>query len=250
MKHQNETTTMITLYQTPEAWGTPNLSPFCVKLESYLRMTGLPYQIKPADLRKAPKGKVPYIEIDGKLMGDSQFIIEYLKSTQGDTLDANLTPEQQAVGHTVRRMLEESTYWHIVYMRWVDDAGWKAYLPVLETMLPVVVGNIMLPVLRRKMMSVLHGQGTGRHSFEEVQALARADITALATLLGDKPFLLGDAPTSYDATVYAFLVGLIAFPLESELKHHTLSQANLVEYCARFKSRFFRTWKSANSKAA
>lgn len=241
---------MITLYQTPEAWGTPNLSPFCVKLESYLRMTGLPYEIKPADLRKAPKGKVPFVEIDGKFMGDSQFIIDHLKRTQGDPLDANLNAEQVALGHTVRRMLEESTYWHIVYMRWVDEAGWRAYLPVLETMLPTVVGNIMLPVLRRKMLKVLHGQGTGRHSLEEVHALARQDISALATLLGNKPFLLGDAPTSFDATVYAFLVGLIAFPLESEFKHYVLSQANLVEYCARFKMRFFRTWKPSSTKAA
>jgi glutathione S-transferase len=241
---------MITLYQTPEAWGTPNLSPFCIKLESYLRMTGLPYQVKPADLRKAPKGKVPFVEIDGKLLGDSQFIIEHLKRTYGDPLDANLTPEQVAIGHTVRRMLEESTYWHIVYMRWVDESGWRAYLPVLETMLPTVVGNIMLPVLRRKMIKVLHGQGTGRHSLEEVQTLAKADISALATLLGNKPFLLGDNPTSFDATVYAFLVGIIAFPLESEFKAHMLSHTNLVEYCARFKSRFYRTWKSSSTKAA
>ncbi len=41
---------MITLYQTPMAWGTPNLSPFCFKLEAYFRMVGLPYQVKMAEL--------------------------------------------------------------------------------------------------------------------------------------------------------------------------------------------------------
>jgi glutathione S-transferase len=241
---------MITLYQTPVAWGTPNLSPFCVKLESYLRMIGMPYEVKPADLRKAPKGKVPYIDIEGKLMGDSGFIIEHLKEKYGDTLDAKLTPEQLAIGHTVRRMLEESTYWNIVYMRWVDEPGWRAYVPVLETMLPVVVSNVMLPVLRRRMLKVLHNQGMGRHNLDEVQHLGKQDITALATLLGNKPFLLGDTPTSYDATVYAFLVGIMAFPVDSEFKQHTLSQGNLVEYCARFKSRFFANWKPSGSKAA
>jgi glutathione S-transferase len=241
---------MITLYQTPVAWGTPNLSPFCVKLESYLRMIGQPYEVKPADLRKAPKGKVPYIDVEGKLMGDSGFIIEYLKQKYGDTLDGNLTPEQKALGHTVRRMLEESTYWNIVYMRWADEAGWKAYMPVVETMLPAVVGNVLLPVVRRKTLKVLHNQGMGRHNLEEVQKLGKDDITALATLMGNKPFLLGDAPTSYDATVYAFLVGIIAFPVDSEFKQYTLSQGNLVEFCARFKSRFFANWKPSGSKAA
>lgn len=242
---------MITLYQTPVAWGTPNLSPFCIKLESYLRMTGLEYQVKEADLRKAPKGKVPYVEIEGRLLADSQFIIEHLKRKHGDPLDEKLTPEQHAIGHTVRRMLEESTYWHIVYMRWVDEAGWRAYVPVLETMLPVVLGNVMLPVLRRKMFKTLHAQGTGRHNLEEVQALGKADITALSTLMGNKPFLLGDSPSSYDATVYAFLVGVMAFPVDTDFKTHTLSQDNLVSFCARFKSRFFSTWKpSGSTKAA
>ncbi len=241
---------MITLYQTPVAWGTPNLSPFCVKLESYFRMIGQPYEVKPADLRKAPKGKVPYIDIEGKLMGDSGFIIEYLKQKHGDTLDAKLTPEQVAIGHTVRRMLEESTYWNIVYMRWVDEPGWRAYVPVLETMLPVVVSNVMLPVLRRRMHKVLHNQGMGRHNLDEVQHLGKQDISALSTLMGNKPFLLCDTPTSYDATVYAFLVGIMAFPVDSEFKQHTLSQGNLVEYCARFKSRFFSNWKPSGSKAA
>ena len=242
---------MITLYQTPVAWGTPNLSPFCFKLESYLRMAGLPYQVKLAQLQNAPKGKVPYVELDGQLMGDSQFIIEYLKRTHGDPLDAKLTPEQLALGHTVRRMLEECTYWYIVYMRWVDDAGWKAYLPVVETMVPDVVGGpVPLPALRQKMLQILHDQGTGRHSMEEVQTLAKEDISSIATLMGNKPFLLGDSPSSFDAGVYAFLVSIIANPVDTELKQYTLSQENLVRYCARFKSRFFANWKPPEIRAA
>lgn len=242
---------MITLYQTPVAWGTPNLSPFCFKLESYLRMTGLPYEVKLASLAQAPKGKVPYVEIDGKLMGDSQFIIEYLKGKHGDTLDAKLTPEQLAIGHSVRRMLEECTYWYIVYMRWVDEPGWRAYIPVVESMVPGVVGGpVPLQLLRQKFMGILHDQGTGRHSMDEVQKLAKEDITTVATFMGTKPFLLGDAPTSFDAVVYSFLVSIIANPVDTELKQHTLSQENLVRYCARFKQRFFSTWKPPETQAA
>ena len=242
---------MITLYQTPVAWGTPNLSPFCFKLEAYLRMSGLHYEVKLASLAKAPKGKVPYAEIDGTLMGDSQFIIEYLKSKHGDTLDANLTPEQKAVGHTIRRMLEECTYWYIVYMRWVPEDGWRAYLPVVETMVPGVVGGpVPVLTLRQKMLQILHDQGTGRHSVEEVQELAKADITALATLMGNKTYLLGESPSSFDAVVYSFLVSIIANPVDTDFKQHTLSQENLVRYCARFKARFFANWKPPETQAA
>ncbi|MFE8597572.1 glutathione S-transferase family protein [Archangium violaceum] len=242
---------MITLYQTPMAWGTPNLSPFCFKLEAYFRMVGLPYQVKMAELLKAPKGKAPYVEIDGQLMGDSQFIIEYLKRKHGDTLDANLTPEQMAVGHSLRRMLEECTYWYIVYMRWVDEAGWRAYIPIVETMVPRVTGGpVPLTALRQKMLGILHDQGTGRHNMEEVQALAKQDISALATIMGNKPFLFGDSPTSFDSVVYSFLVSIIANPVDTEFKQYTLSQENLVRYCARFKARFFANWKPPENQAA
>ena len=35
---------VITLYQPPSAWGIPSLSPFCTKVETYLRMVDLPYR--------------------------------------------------------------------------------------------------------------------------------------------------------------------------------------------------------------
>lgn len=73
----------ITLYQPPPAFGLPNASPFCMKLETYLRMAEIPYQIKAASFAQAPNGKIPYIEHNGRLIGDSSLIIDYLKQTFG-----------------------------------------------------------------------------------------------------------------------------------------------------------------------
>ena len=71
---------MIKLYQFQPAFGLPNASPFCMKVENYLRMAVLPYEIAPnASHFKAPKGKLPYIEDGAKVVADSSFIIEYLK---------------------------------------------------------------------------------------------------------------------------------------------------------------------------
>ncbi|MBC7944174.1 MAG: glutathione S-transferase N-terminal domain-containing protein, partial [Burkholderiales bacterium] len=83
---------MIKLYQFEPAFGLPNASPFCMKLETYLRMAGLPFEIAPnANIMKAPKGKMPYIEDNGRAIADSSLIIEYLRKTYGDRLDAKLT---------------------------------------------------------------------------------------------------------------------------------------------------------------
>ena len=80
---------MIKLYQFRPAFGLPNASPFCMKVENYLRMAGLAYECpRGADMRKAPKGKMPYIEDEGSLIADSSFIIDHLKRKYGDPLDA------------------------------------------------------------------------------------------------------------------------------------------------------------------
>jgi glutathione S-transferase len=236
---------MITLHQPPGAWGLPNLSPFCLKLESYLRMVGLPYQVTPADPRGAPKGKIPYVwlEDEKRFMGDSQLIIEHLKRKHGDPLDGRLGAVEVATGHAIRRMIEEGTYWPIVHDRWIKEAGWHAYEPVFQAMMPPLLRGLLPKVLRRKVRKMLYMQGTGRHRDEEIDAMGQADITAVATLLGDKPFLLGEAPTSFDATVYAFLMITKEFPVDSPLRRHTLAQENLIRYCQRFKERFFADWK-------
>ena len=46
---------MITLFQFPAAFNVPNASPYCLKLETWLRLAGLEYQVKVvSDPRKAP----------------------------------------------------------------------------------------------------------------------------------------------------------------------------------------------------
>eukprot|EP00833_Pecoramyces_ruminatium_P016653 jgi/Orpsp1_1/1190685/evm.model.d7180000080553.2 len=47
----------------------PSLSPFCLKLEAYLRFASLKYTVvqKP-DFSLAPKGKLPFIERNGEIL--------------------------------------------------------------------------------------------------------------------------------------------------------------------------------------
>lgn len=230
---------MLTLHKGPAAFGVSDISPFCLKLESYLRMAGVSYTARAADFGKAPKGKIPFIEEDGSFLGDSQLIIEHLKRKHGDPLDAKLGAEDIAQGHLVRRVLEDSVYWHIIHERWVTPEGWRIYKPVFEAFFPRVVGKLASPMVRRGVIKAIHTQGLGRHRPEEVLEMGKADVSAVAAVLGDKPFLLGENPTSFDAALYAFIVSILAFPLDSPLRKYTQGQQNLVRYCERFQQRYF-----------
>ncbi len=231
----------IVLYQVPGAWGLPSVSPFCVKLQTWLRIAGLPYEVRLADPMRSPKGKVPYIEHEGRRMGDSQLIQAHLARVYGLTLDDHLSAEERARAHAVRRMLEEGTYWVLAHDRWVVDANFAHYRPVFLGFLPPVIGRLILPMIRRDMRAALRTQGTGRHTPDEIDTFGVADVDALAALLGDRPWFCGESPTSVDAAVYASVASVLAFPGESRTKAAMAGHANLVAYRARVEARFWAT---------
>ena len=234
---------MIKLYQFPPAYGLPNMSPFCMKVETYLRMAELPYECpRNADIFKSPKGKMPYIEdtrAGGKIVADSSFIIDYLKATYGDMLDANLSARQRALGVVIQRTFEESLYWPVVYSRWIEDVGFETVKEAAFSKLKFPLRQIVPVMARRGLRKELHGQGTGRHSPEEIYAIGCRDVSALSELLGDQPFFLGDEPTSIDATGYGFLANLLWVPIDLPIRRHAQTLPNLEAYCQRMKARYF-----------
>jgi glutathione S-transferase len=230
---------MVTLYQLPGAWDVSSVSPFCVKIEAYLRMAGVPFESAFGDPRKGPRKKVPWIVDGDTTVSDSTLIVDHLKRAHGDPLDGALDPLTRSRGHALRRMLEEGTYFAMVHVRWADPAGWDEYKKFFLPFLPPVVGGAILSMVRRDILAQLREQGSGRHAPEDLYAIAARDFESVSCELGDKPFLFGDAPTSFDATAYAFVASLLGFPVDNPLKRQVEKLKNLVEYRARIESRYF-----------
>jgi glutathione S-transferase len=236
---------MITLHKFVPipAWDLPDISPFCIKVETYLRMTGRAYVSVVGDSRKAPKGKLPLIDDDGTRVADSSAILSYLESKDG-ALDIGLDAKQRALATAVRSMLEEHLYWIICYFRWKEDAGWRIYRPAFIPLaaslgVPRPLAPLMLPAIRRGMVRALRAQGTGRHTAEEAAQIGARILDAAADLMGDGPFFLGERPSTLDATAYAFLAALLRVPIEGSLLEHARGKANLVSYVDRMKARYW-----------
>jgi glutathione S-transferase len=231
---------MIRLHQFAPAFGLLNASPFCMKLEVYLRLAGLPYEaVNDGNVMKAPKGKLPYIEDQGAVVADSTFVIDYLKKTYGDTLDAGLTAEQRALATAFQRLFEENLYWAVVHTRWADPAGWARTKVAFFGALPPPLCWLLPPLARRGILGEMRGHGMGRHSEAEIHTIARRDVDAVADFLADKPYFLGAQPTSIDATAYAFLANLLWAPVDSPLQRHARQRTNLESYCQRMKARYY-----------
>jgi glutathione S-transferase len=239
----------LVLYAGWDAFGVPDMSPFGLKVRTYLRMIGVPYSVKLGDPRTAPTKKIPYIDDGGTIVGDSGLIFDHLKKKHGDALDAKLTKEEHALGHLVRRTLEESAYFTVLYTRWVEDEHWPEIRKLMLPLMPPVIGGMIVDgPIRGGVKKQAFAQGTGRHAREHIHALGCADVDAIATFLGDKPFILGSAPTSYDASVYAFIANGIAYPPTSPIAKRAKGHANLVAYCERMTAKYWATPDAKTSR--
>jgi glutathione S-transferase len=231
---------MITLYQFARTWGLPNLSQFCVKLETYLRMNQIPYQIVETLPLKAPRGKLPYIDDEGQQVADSRLILHYLQSKYGNSHEARLSPEEQATARSFQRLLEEHLYWISMVTRWdYSDSNWQANKQAIFGVLPPIARDVAAAIYRKRIKNQILGHGIGRLSHAEQFELGNEDVDSLANFLGDKPYFMGERPTSLDASAYGILVNIVGSPIESPLKDHALSRQNLHHYCRRMQDEFF-----------
>ena len=230
----------LVVHQLPGAWGLPSISPFCLKLDAYLRIAGIPFQtVVDATPFRGPKGKLPWIEHEGKKIGDSGFIIEYLESRFGCDPNGGLSAAERAVALSMRRLVEENLYWTAVYDRWMVEKNWRSFRNVVLGGVPIPIRQVVAPIARRGVRRQLAGHGIGMHSRDEIHAIGRRDIGAIADFLGDKPFLMGGTATEIDAIAYGLLPNIMNVPIASPIKDEALKRANLVGYVERIKSRYF-----------
>ncbi|RDD46515.1 Failed axon connections-like protein [Trichoplax sp. H2] len=218
----------------------PSASPFALKLETYLRMAKIPYEVDGSSTF-SKKSKIPWITLNDEDVTDSYFSIEHVKKHFEVDLDRKLTAEQKATARIIEKTMEENTFWATM----VQDRMFECFD---ECMAIYEVSYVFKLVIKYYFLRVINkyrwGHGIGRHSSEEIRHIGAKDLRAISVLLGDKPFFMGEEPTRIDATMFAFLALLIfgmptAAPsyklLHSELK-------NLVDFVYRMKEKFWPDW--------
>ncbi|XP_041952014.1 failed axon connections homolog [Alosa sapidissima] len=222
--------------------GVPSLSPFCLKMETYLRMLGLPYQ-NYFDGKLSPQGKMPWIEYNQEQVCGTDFIMDFLEDKLGMTLNKSLSPQEMAISHAVTKMVEEHFYWTIAYCQWVDNLEKTEEMLVvsgpLSHVLKWILSHLTSGIVKREMF----GHGIGRFSKEEVYALMEKDMRTLAILLGDKKYIMGPKMTAVDATVFGHLAqAMWTLPgtrPEQLIKGELI---NLAMYCERIRRKFWPEW--------
>jgi glutathione S-transferase len=233
---------MLVVHKFGPAWGQPDVSPFVVKLETWLRLASIPYDTKYGDVRRAPKKKLPYVLDDGVAIADSRFVIEHLETKQGRPFDAHLSPAQRVTATAFQSMMEEHLYFVLLYERWQLDANWARFVPTMRDILanagvPGPLRGLVANMARRQVLGALQAQGTGRHSPAEVANIGARIVDAIAAQIGEGPFFFGAEPSTIDATAYAFVAGLLDTPFDGPVRDAAVRHAALRAYVDRVRAR-------------
>lgn len=230
---------MLKLVTFAPAFGAPSASPFGVKAMCLLKLAGAEYEVAIGDPRKAPKAKLPMLVDGDTTIPDSEEIRSYLEQKFSVDFDAGLSPEQRATARAVIRMCDEHLYFALVCDRWLVDANWDIVKEQFFGMIPALMRGFITKKIRQKVRDSMYAQGMGRHSVEEQFARADKDIKAILTLLGDKPFLFGDAPTAADASAAPVLASMAGSPTETMLSKRINADAPLMAYLNRVREALY-----------
>ncbi len=239
---------MITLHTFGPAFGLPDPSPFVTKAEILLKLAGLSYACRPTPpmaVRRAPKGKLPFLIDDGEVIADSTFIRWHIERKYKIDFDQGLSAAERGISWAVEKMLEEHLYWAIVCERWGDDENFHRGPAAFFARVPRFLRPLVQRLARARVAGMAKAHGMGRHGNAEVAELAIRDIDAVAAVMGSRPYLMGAAPCGSDATVFAFLAGIMCPLFASEIRRHLGQHTHLQAYVRRLRAHFYPEAASA-----
>lgn len=252
---------VVYLYQFTRTPLLPSMSPYCLKVETWLRLAGLKYENIDHKLKlRSKKGQLPFVEVNGEEIADSTIIIKELGQRYEKDLDTALTQEQRNIAHAMISMLENHLNWVLLFWRSKNPEhmikGYKVNLQhALGSRLPNALLNFFFKFqYGRKYLQgskKVKAQGLGVHKPEEIEEFGKQDLKVLSELLADKPFFFGDEPTILDCVAFSVLaqIHFISDEVKYTLKEFMQENCpNLVGHVSRIKERCFPDWDDICTK--
>lgn len=236
---------LVYLFQFPVSPYIRTISPFSLKLETWLRRNKIDYE-NVHTMKKHPKiRQIPYIELNGEAIPDSSRIIQRLTKEFQVTCDSSLTKEQKAIAHATTVMLEYRTmqigfYWR--YGHHAHEFTEKLMQNYAEKKFGMYFFRNLHPPIS-KMRGYMNG--FARHSFEDMADMTFHDLDTISELLAENKYFLGtDRPTTIDCTIFGHLVQFLYIPLPVPQKAYLHEKCqNVVELVDRVKMNVWPDWE-------
>lgn len=231
---------MITLIQFPKSPTRPSISPFCLKLETYLKVAKIPYDNKlTVSTAKSKKKKMPMILDQGELIEDSTFIIDHLKEKHNVDLDQHLTLEQKAIAKSFQWLCEKSIVDIAMYFRWCDADNWLKFRDVIFKGAPWLIKATVANGMASTVRKTLYEHGTGRFTDAEKLKILDDNLVAIENYLGQKKYFFGDQISTIDTILFATLIQLESDDVVRQFKGIFEKHPLLLKYIQHIKKEYW-----------
>uniref|UniRef100_A0A0P4W3M1 GST C-terminal domain-containing protein n=1 Tax=Scylla olivacea TaxID=85551 RepID=A0A0P4W3M1_SCYOL len=220
---------------------TPSISPFVLKLLTFLRLAKIPYQLDHFE----PLGEswlTPWVTMeDGEEVADSSVVVLELRQRRNLNLGSSLSAVEQAVARAFTVLVEDHLCWCLREWRIKMDGGRNLFEGARNP--PSWYMRAGLRVYAWLRTNTLWHQGVGRLPHLEVRKFAWRDLQALSDYLDEKSYLLGEEMNEVDCTVFAQMANIL-YNYKRSPYHAMLTDEfpNLVSYVKRIKERLWPDW--------
>lgn len=189
------------------------ISPFCEKVRRLLHFKGRPYEtreVPPTETlvrigRLDPVGKVPVIEHEGNVIGDSSQIARYLERRFPEPPLWPSDPRERAMTSLLEDWADESLYFYELFFRFGLKENAPEFSERTSRSEPPLLRRATERALPTFMRNVLRAQGLGRKPPERVVNDFSELLRSLSDLIGERSFLVNEQVTLADIAVYAQL---------------------------------------------
>lgn len=187
------------------------ISYYTGKLEAYLRLIGVDYEILPVGgntgklIRAAGASQMPVVQMaDGRWMSDTTPILAWLDSQRGE--GPSIYPDDAAlrfVGLLIEDYADEWLWRSAMHYRWSYRLDRQYALEILyeeqvrhALKIPKFMGKRFLK--RRQLGGFVRNDGVNDASRPHADATYLAALERMEAILAHRPFLLGERPTIAD----------------------------------------------------
>ncbi|MCF4099513.1 hypothetical protein [Maritalea mediterranea] len=166
------------------AWGLPTSGPFALKLLAWLNAHKIDYQFE-AEMNtgKGPKGKSPWVEMEGNLIADSDVIIRSIAKTKAIDLHQDLMDPQIAAGHSLKVAFEERFHQILEWELFETPQGLAFIKQAIAGSVPAPLAPIIFMLVKRQFTKQLYARGISRHSQTHIVQLGDDLLTALESFI-------------------------------------------------------------------
>ncbi|KAE9548727.1 hypothetical protein FO519_008064 [Halicephalobus sp. NKZ332] len=202
---------IVYLFQFSRRHGLPNICPYCIKVETFLRTHKIQYEFIEGNFQRSQKGLLPFIELNGEQIADSEFIIEHL--SKHFNIKDKSPKDVAGAGRAISRMFDtEISQIHIKFKQKEPE--------FLKTMLAGIIPGFLIPIFIPIAQWIMYRKLKGYAAFSEseLKQLYRRNLQAASDILGERKFFGGDETNLADCSVFAHLVNVYYFPCPNDLK--------------------------------